>query len=53
MKGTGGLKTLSGMDRAAVRSRRSTWKDLAWLRERWPRKIVIKGILDPMTPSRL
>ncbi|HYD93993.1 MAG TPA: L-lactate dehydrogenase [Noviherbaspirillum sp.] len=24
-----------------------TWKDLSWLRERWPGKIVIKGILDP------
>ena len=23
-----------------------TWKDLAWLRERWSRKIIIKGILD-------
>ncbi len=23
-----------------------TWKDLAWLRKQWPRKIIIKGILD-------
>lgn len=23
-----------------------TWKDLAWLRENWPGKIVVKGILD-------
>jgi len=23
-----------------------TWNDLAWLRERWPGKIAIKGILD-------
>jgi L-lactate dehydrogenase (cytochrome) len=24
-----------------------TWQDLGWVREHWPRKIVIKGILDP------
>src|SRR5262249_11853440 len=24
-----------------------TWKDLEWLRAHWPRKIIIKGILDP------
>ncbi|HEY0846843.1 MAG TPA: L-lactate dehydrogenase [Noviherbaspirillum sp.] len=24
-----------------------TWKDLAWLREHWPGKILAKGILDP------
>jgi L-lactate dehydrogenase (cytochrome) len=24
-----------------------TWKDIAWVRERWPGKIVIKGVLDP------
>ncbi|WP_136417042.1 L-lactate dehydrogenase [Herbaspirillum sp. ST 5-3] len=24
-----------------------TWNDLAWLRENWPGKIVVKGILDP------
>ncbi|MDK9701869.1 MAG: L-lactate dehydrogenase [Sulfuritalea sp.] len=25
---------------------RVTWKDLAWVRENWPGKIVLKGILD-------
>lgn len=24
-----------------------TWEDLAWVRERWPAPIIIKGILDP------
>jgi L-lactate dehydrogenase (cytochrome) len=24
-----------------------SWKDIAWLRKRWPGKLVIKGILDP------
>jgi L-lactate dehydrogenase (cytochrome) len=24
-----------------------TWKDIAWIRERWDGKFVIKGILDP------
>lgn len=24
-----------------------TWKDLAWVREHWPGKLVLKGILDP------
>jgi L-lactate dehydrogenase (cytochrome) len=23
------------------------WKDLEWIRERWPGKLIIKGILDP------
>jgi len=22
------------------------WRDIAWLRERWPRKLLVKGILD-------
>ncbi|HEX6638967.1 MAG TPA: alpha-hydroxy acid oxidase [Steroidobacteraceae bacterium] len=46
MKGTGGLKTLSEWI-AQQFDPTVTWKDLAWLRERWPRKILIKGILDP------
>ena len=46
MKGTGGLKTLSEWI-ASQFDATVTWKDLAWLRERWPRKIIIKGILDP------
>lgn len=24
-----------------------SWSDVAWIRKRWPRKLVIKGILDP------
>lgn len=24
-----------------------TWKDLEWVRENWPGKVVLKGILDP------
>jgi L-lactate dehydrogenase (cytochrome) len=45
MKGTGGLKTLSEWI-AQQFDPTVTWTDLAWLRERWPRKIIIKGILD-------
>lgn len=25
----------------------ATWKDFAWLRDRWPGKLVIKGVMDP------
>jgi L-lactate dehydrogenase (cytochrome) len=46
MKGTGGLKTLSEWI-AQQFDPTVTWKDLDWLRQRWPRKIIIKGILDP------
>jgi L-lactate dehydrogenase (cytochrome) len=46
MKGTGGLKTLSEWI-ASQFDPTVTWKDLAWLRERWDKKIIIKGILDP------
>jgi L-lactate dehydrogenase (cytochrome) len=45
MKGTGGLKTLSEWI-AQQFDPTVTWQDLAWLRERWPRKLIIKGILD-------
>jgi L-lactate dehydrogenase (cytochrome) len=24
-----------------------TWDDLAWVRQHWPGKLVLKGILDP------
>jgi L-lactate dehydrogenase (cytochrome) len=24
-----------------------TWEDVAWVRERWPGKLIIKGIMDP------
>jgi L-lactate dehydrogenase (cytochrome) len=46
MQDTGGLKTLAEWI-AQQFDPSVTWKDLAWLRERWPRKILIKGILDP------
>jgi L-lactate dehydrogenase (cytochrome) len=46
MKNTRGLKTLSEWI-AQQFDPTVTWRDLAWLRERWPRKIIIKGILDP------
>jgi L-lactate dehydrogenase (cytochrome) len=45
MQGTSGLKTLSEWI-AQQFDPTVTWKDLEWLRERWPRKIIIKGILD-------
>ncbi len=45
MKGTGGLKTLSEWI-AQQFDPTVTWQDLAWLRENWPRKILVKGILD-------
>jgi L-lactate dehydrogenase (cytochrome) len=46
MKGTGGLKTLSEWI-AQQFDPTVTWNDLAWLRDRWPRKIILKGVLDP------
>jgi L-lactate dehydrogenase (cytochrome) len=46
MKDTGGLKTLAEWI-AQQFDPTVTWKDLAWLRQHWPRKILIKGILDP------
>jgi L-lactate dehydrogenase (cytochrome) len=46
LKNSGGLKTLAEWI-AQQFDPTVTWKDLAWLRERWPRKILIKGILDP------
>ncbi|HUQ10601.1 MAG TPA: alpha-hydroxy acid oxidase [Steroidobacteraceae bacterium] len=45
LKGTGGLKTLSEWIGQQF-DPTVTWKDLAWLRERWPRKIILKGVLD-------
>lgn len=46
LKGSGGLKTLAEWI-AQQFDPTVTWKDLAWLRERWPGRILIKGILDP------
>jgi L-lactate dehydrogenase (cytochrome) len=40
-----GLKTLAELI-AQQFDPTVTWKDFAWLRQQWPRKIIIKGILD-------
>jgi L-lactate dehydrogenase (cytochrome) len=45
MKNSGGLKTLSQWI-ASQFDTTVTWKDLAWVRERWPGRIIVKGILD-------
>lgn len=29
-----------------------TWKDIAWVREHWDRKLVVKGVLDPEDARR-
>jgi len=29
-----------------------TWRDLDWVRERWPRRLVLKGVLDPEDARR-
>ena len=29
-----------------------TWKDIAWVREHWPRRLVVKGVLDPEDARR-
>ncbi len=29
-----------------------TWKDVEWLREQWPRKLIVKGILSPADAIR-
>jgi L-lactate dehydrogenase (cytochrome) len=46
LKGGGGLKTLSEWI-AQQFDPTVSWKDLEWLRQHWPHKIIIKGILDP------
>jgi L-lactate dehydrogenase (cytochrome) len=45
MKDTGGLLTLSQWI-ATQFDNSITWKDIAWVRERWPGKLIVKGILD-------
>ncbi|MEA2423221.1 MAG: hypothetical protein QOF55_2320 [Thermoleophilaceae bacterium] len=29
-----------------------TWDDIAWVRERWPARLVVKGVLDPEDARR-
>jgi L-lactate dehydrogenase (cytochrome) len=45
IKGTGGLLTLAQWT-ATQFDASITWKDIAWLRERWQGKLIVKGILD-------
>jgi L-lactate dehydrogenase (cytochrome) len=44
--GNAGLQTLSQWI-ATQFDPSVTWKDVEWLRKRWPGKLVLKGILDP------
>lgn len=45
MQDTGGLSTLSQWI-ASQFDPTVTWKDIEWVRSRWPGKLVLKGILD-------
>jgi L-lactate dehydrogenase (cytochrome) len=45
LRDTGGLMTLSQWI-ASQFDASVTWKELDWLRERWPGKLIVKGILD-------
>jgi len=45
LRDTGGLTTLSQWI-ASQFDVSVTWKDLDWVRERWPGKLIVKGILD-------
>ena len=46
MKNTGGLRTLSQWI-ASQFDPAVTWQDVQWVRDRWPGKLILKGILDP------
>jgi L-lactate dehydrogenase (cytochrome) len=45
MENTGGLTTLSQWI-ASQFDPTVTWKDIEWVRSRWPGKLIVKGILD-------
>jgi L-lactate dehydrogenase (cytochrome) len=45
MSGVGGLTTLSQWI-ATQFDPTASWKDVEWLRNRWPGKLILKGILD-------
>ena len=45
LNAAGGLRTLSQWI-AAQFDTSITWKEMEWLRARWPGKIIVKGILD-------
>jgi (S)-mandelate dehydrogenase len=41
-----GCSSLEPLPEWGTRRDAATWDDLAWLRERWPRKLLVKGILS-------
>lgn len=45
-RGSGGLSTLSQWI-ASQFDPTLGWNDVAWVRSRWPGKLIVKGILDP------
>jgi len=45
LSGTGGLSTLSQWI-ASQFDRSVSWKDIEWIRQQWPGRLVVKGILD-------
>jgi L-lactate dehydrogenase (cytochrome) len=45
MKGTGGLMTLSQWI-ASQFDVSLTWRDIEWVRGRWPGRLILKGVLD-------
>ena len=45
LQGSGGLATLSQWI-ASQSDASITWKEIDWLRARWPGKLIVKGILD-------
>jgi L-lactate dehydrogenase (cytochrome) len=45
LRGASGIQTLAAWI-ASQFDPTFTWHDLAWIRERWPRRLILKGILD-------
>lgn len=43
--GRGALEQAANLSRRI--DKRLSWRDIAWLRERWPGRLVIKGVLAP------
>jgi L-lactate dehydrogenase (cytochrome)/(S)-mandelate dehydrogenase len=50
----GGLKGATSAARALHQklSPDLSWDDLAWMRERWPKRLFVKGVLDPDDAER-
>jgi L-lactate dehydrogenase (cytochrome) len=46
MQNTGGLTTLSQWIGSQF-DPTVTWRDIEWVRSRWPGRLIVKGILDP------